>query len=122
MTWATEVPVGSLVAIRLAEPEVGARRIAAEVLDIDRFGNVRLNVRPAHLAEAGFGPDEQLEVAATGGGARARRITTYGEVREGETGILADAWGWLAVIRFGASAAESLGVRIGDPIWVAAAD
>jgi S-adenosylmethionine hydrolase len=116
------VPIESLVAIRLAEPEVGARRIAAEVLDIDRFGNVRLNVRPAHLAEAGFGPDERLEVASTGASARARRIVTYGEVREGESGILADAWGWLSVIRFGASAAESLGVRIGDPVWVAAAD
>jgi S-adenosylmethionine hydrolase len=116
------VPTEALVAIRLAEPEVGARRIAAEALDIDRFGNVRLNVRPTQLADAGFGPDEQLEVASTGAGARARRITTYGEVREGETGILPDAWGWLSIIRFGASAAELLGVRIGDPIWLAAAD
>jgi S-adenosylmethionine hydrolase len=111
-----------LISIRLAEPEISPRRIAAEALDIDRFGNVRLNVRPAQLGDAGFGPDEVLEVASTGSGARVRRITTYGEVREGETGILADAWGWLSIIRFGASAAELLGVRIGDPIWLAPAD
>ena len=37
--------------VRLAEPEVERGRITGEVLDIDRFGNVRLNVRPLHLVE-----------------------------------------------------------------------
>jgi len=112
------VDVETLVAIRIREPVVDRRRIETEVLDIDRFGNVRLSVRPEQLAAAGFEPQEALELATTGGGARARRIATYGDVKVGEVGVLVDAWGWIAVIRYEASAAELLGARAGDPVWI----
>lgn len=112
------VVAADLAALRIADPEVGHRRIGAEVLDVDRFGNVRLNVRPEHLAAAGFGPDEPLELGTAAAGVRARRIATYGDVRIGEVGALVDAWGWVAVIRFEASAAEMLAVRTGDPVWI----
>jgi S-adenosylmethionine hydrolase len=117
-----EVPTADLQTIRLAEPEVSDRRVVAEVIDVDRFGNVRLNLRPRHLAAAGLEPDETLELASTGAGARVRRVKTYREVRDGECGALDDAWGWISIIRFGASAAELLAVRIGDPVWLTAAD
>ncbi len=113
-----ETDVASLVTLRVPEPQVSHRRIAAEVLDVDRFGNVRLNVTPVHLEEAGFEAGERLEFATTAAGARARRIETYGDVRVGEVGALVDAWGWVGVIRYEASAAELLGVRGGDPIWI----
>jgi S-adenosylmethionine hydrolase len=116
------VDPAALVAISLAEPEVGDRRLSAEVLDIDRFGNVRLNVRPEQLAAAGLAPDDQLEIASTATGARVSRVRTYGEVPDGGCGALADAWGWLSIIRFEASAADLLEVRVGDPVWVTAAD
>jgi S-adenosylmethionine hydrolase len=112
------VEVAGLVAIRIREPVVDRRRIETEVLDVDRFGNVRLSARPEHFTAAGFGQDEDLELATTSGGARARRIDTYGDVRVGEVGVLIDAWGWIAVIRYEASAAELLAVRSGDPVWV----
>ncbi len=112
----------ALVTIRLTDPEIETHKISAEVIDIDRFGNVRLNVRPAHLDAAAFRPDEPLEIASTAGGARLRRIRTYGEVTHDECGVLEDAWGWMSVIRYGASAADLLGVRVGDPVWLASAD
>lgn len=112
----------TLVTIRLATPDVGPRRVAAEVLDVDRFGNVRLNVRPADLVAAELDPEEMLELGSTAAGARVRRVRTYGEVGDGECGALEDAWGWISIIRFGASAAELLGVHVGDPVWVTAAD
>ena len=116
------VDPGALAIISLAEPEVGDRRLSAEVLDVDRFGNVRLNVRPEHLAAAGLAPDEGLEVASTSTGTRVVRVRTYGEVPAGGCGVLADAWGWMSLIRFEAGAADLLEVRVGDPIWVTAAD
>ena len=116
------VDAGRLTVIGLAEPEVGERRLAAEVLDVDRFGNVRLNVRPEHLAAAGLAPDERLEVASTATGTRVRRVRTYGEVDADDCGALTDAWGWISLIRFEASAADLLEVRVGDPVWVTAAD
>ena len=113
---------GALVAIELSTPDVGQGRLAGEVLDVDRFGNVRLNVRAADLEAAGLAPGATLEIASTAAGSRARRVTTYGEVQEGECGALQDAWGWLSIIRFGASAADLLNVSVGDPVWVTAAD
>ena len=115
------VDAGRLAVISLAEPEVGDRRLAAEVLDVDRFGNVRLNVRPDHLDAAGLAPNELLEVASTSTGTRVRRVRTYGEVADG-CGALTDAWGWISLIRFEASAADLLEVRVGDPVWITAAD
>jgi S-adenosylmethionine hydrolase len=117
-----QVDTGELVTLRIADPEVGHRRIGAEVLDVDRFGNVSLNVRPEHLEAAGFTRSERLEFATTSAGARARRIETYGDVGVGEVGALIDAWGWLSVIRYEASAADQLGVRTGDPVWIVPAD
>lgn len=114
-------PAG-LVAIAMPTPEVGPNRIAGEVLDVDRFGNVRLNIRAADLAAAGLPTDATLEIASTAAGVRARRITTYGEVAEGECGALTDAWGWLSVVTRLASAADDLLVSVGDPVWVTAAD
>ena len=35
----------ALVTIRLTDPEIETHKISGEVIDIDRFGNVRLNVR-----------------------------------------------------------------------------
>ena len=50
------------------------------------------------------------------------RIRTYGEMSDAGLGALADAWGWISIIRFESSAADLLEVSIGDPIWVTAAD
>ncbi len=114
------VAADELVEVRIAEPEVEHGRIVCEVLDTDRFGNVRLNVRPSHLASAELDQSSQLEISTAGRTARAHRITSYGQVEPGAYGILVDAWGWMAVIRFEASAAADLGVQPGDPVWLTA--
>ena len=90
------------------------------MLDVDRFGNVRLNVHPTHLAAAGLDAGE-IRVATTSQEAIAPRIESYGEVAVGSFGILVDAWGWMSVIRYEANAAADLGVRAGDPIWLTTA-
>ena len=96
-------------------------RIVCEVLDTDRFGNVRLNVRRAHLVAGALDESPQLEISTSGSSARAHRIASYGQVEPGAYGILVDAWEWMAVIRFEASAAADLGVQPGDPVWLTTA-
>ena len=61
-------------------------------------------------------------MASTATGTRVRRVHTFGEVPDDGCGALADAWGWISLIRFEASAADLLEVRVGDPVWVTAAD
>lgn len=114
----SNVSVDALVEVRIDEPEIEHGRIVCEVLDVDRFGNVRLNVRPAHLAAADLDHAAALEIATTGAVARAARIGSYGQVEVGAYGFLVDAWEWMSVIRYEASAAAGLGVRAGDPIWL----
>ncbi len=112
--------LSELTEVRLAEPEIERGRIAGEVLDIDRFGNVRLNVRPSHLASAALEEASVLHVATVGAEVDAQRIRTYGGVEPGAYGVLVDAWNWMAVIRYEANAAAELGVQSGDVVWLTA--
>jgi S-adenosylmethionine hydrolase len=98
-------------------------KIECEVLDLNRFGNVLLNVRESDLVESGVGQDGVVQIDATSGSARARRVSTYGDVESGEWGLIIDPRGWALVIRGNpANAAEGLGsVAPGDPIWLTTA-
>lgn len=111
--------VSSLTVLETAEPEVTTGRVVAEVLDIDRFGNVRLNVRPADLVAAGLDA-ASLWVETLSLKKEARRVATYGEVATGEYGILEDAWGWIALIRDEGNAANQFAVGRGDRVWLSA--
>jgi S-adenosyl-L-methionine hydrolase (adenosine-forming) len=115
-----QVDSDALVEVVVGEPEVERGKVVGEVLNIDRFGNVRLNVRPAHLADAGLNSATALQVATTGQEAVVPRCMSYGDVEVGAYGILIDAWGWMTIIRYEANAAADLAVRVGDPIWLTA--
>jgi S-adenosyl-L-methionine hydrolase (adenosine-forming) len=116
-----QIDTGELVSLRLPEADVLTGEVRAQVLDVDRFGNVRLNVRPSDLPAAGVG-GSKVKVATTDASANAERVSTYAEVAPGEFAVIEDAWGWITVIRFGANAAAELGVRPGDPVWLLAPD
>ena len=116
------IAVGTLVALTMAEPEVTPGRIAAEVLEVDRFGNVRLNIRPGDLDAAGFTLGAIVEVASASGSVRARRVVRYSDVGPGEYGLLADAWDWASVIRNEANAAAGIGAGRGEQVWIASAE
>lgn len=110
-----------LQVLELEGAESGPGRIHGAVLDVDRFGNIRLSARPGDLDRAGFGVGAMVEVATTATSVRARRIVAYSDVRPGEYGMLVDAWDWVSVIRYEASAAAGMGVTRGDPVWIATA-
>jgi len=112
----------TLVALAIPEPTVERGKIECEVLDLNRFGNVLLNVREAQLAAAGLDGVEEIQVDATSGAGRARRVETYADVASGDWGLIVDPRGWLSVVRGNpANAAEGLGsVAPGDPIWLTA--
>ena len=112
----------TLVGLAIPEAAVEPGRIECEVLDLNRFGNVLLNVREPHLAEAGLDGAGEIQVDATSGAGRARRISTYADVASGDWGLIVDPRGWLSVVRGNpANAAEGLGgVAPGDPIWLTA--
>lgn len=114
--------VADLTSLDLEDAQAQPGRVHGSVLDVDRFGNVRLNVRPSDLDTARIDVGTLVEVATTDTSIRARRIVAYGDVKPGEYGLLVDAWDWVAIIRYEASAAAGLSVTRGDPIWIAIAD
>jgi S-adenosylmethionine hydrolase len=104
------------------EPSVEPGKIECEVLDLNRFGNVLLNVRASHLAASGLEEADAVQIDATSGSARARRASTDADVDSGEWGLIVDPRGWVLVTRGNpANAAEGLGsVGPGDLIWLTA--
>jgi S-adenosylmethionine hydrolase len=114
------VDSASLAQMAIPEPTVEHGKIECEVLDLNRFGNVLLNVRAADLAASGLGEDGAVQIDATSGSARAERVSTYADVESGEWGLIVDPRGWALVIRGNpANAAEGLGgVGPGDPVWL----
>jgi S-adenosylmethionine hydrolase len=116
------VEPATLAELAIPEPAVERGKIECEVLDLNRFGNVLLNVRESQLAAAGLDGAEEIQVDATSGAGRARRVATYADVASGDWGLIVDPRGWLSVVRGNpANAAEGLGsVAPGDPIWLTA--
>ena len=110
---------GTLVELRIPEPSVEHGKIACEVLDLNRFGNVQLNVRDSHLVAAELDRVERISVEAHAGAAVVQRVSTYADLQEGEWGLIVDPRGWLSVIRGNpANAADGLGVGSGDLVWL----
>ena len=88
-------------------------RLVAEVLWVDRFGNVQLNVDPEEIAA--WGP--RVSIRWGSGQVRtATRATTYGGLEGGQVGLVVDSYGLVSVALDRRSAAEELGLAPGDAV------
>lgn len=86
--------------------------LVAEVLWVDRFGNLQLNVDPEEIAA--FGPRIGLRY-----GRQQRtgvRADTYARVKPGEVGLIVDSYGLVSVAFDRMSAADELGLGTGDEV------
>ena len=109
----------TLAVVAIAQPEIEQGKIACEVIDFNRFGNVHLNVRPADLAVAGFDEEVELTLEAVSGAVKARRGNTYADFAPGEYGVLFDPRGWLTIVRGNPeSALAGLGLALAAPVWI----
>ncbi|GGQ57528.1 SAM hydrolase/SAM-dependent halogenase family protein [Couchioplanes azureus] len=99
--------------VRLPDPIValGDGWIEAEVVTVDRFGNVQLAAGGSMLT--GLGPD--LVVC----GVKARRAQTFGDAGKGELIVYEDSAGRVAIAVNGGRAVVVLSVRPGDVVRIA---
>jgi S-adenosyl-L-methionine hydrolase (adenosine-forming) len=111
-----------LADLRLAEPIVETNKIQCEVVDLNRFGNVQLNLKESHLEAAGLDGAALIAINTHAGAATARRVSTFADLESGEWGLMVDPRGWLSVIRNTENAAEGLAVGSGDLVWLGEAD
>jgi S-adenosylmethionine hydrolase len=88
--------------------------LGARVVGIDGFGNVQLNVTPADLDAAG------LRGPITVGPRSVPRAGTFADVPHGQVAAIVDSQGFLALVVNHGSAAQILGLKVGDPVVLGA--
>ena len=100
----------SLRSITIPSPLTAESAVGAEVLSVDRFGNVQLNVRPRDLESSG------IVGALVVDGRKLPLVATFSDVGEGQPAAVFDARGWLALIVNRGNAAEKLGLSTGSRV------
>jgi len=100
------------------EPEVGQNRIRATVLYVDHFGNMQLNLKRAHLENAGVlpGVTVELELALERYFAVAAR--TFADARPGDIILYEDSFANVAIAISGGSAADLFGAGASDDVRI----
>lgn len=114
----SEIDVSSLLPGTLPLSRVESDGLHAEVLWVDHFGNVQLNVDPEELVELG----ESVTLAFHGTTALAQGVDTFGASPPGGLGLLVDSYGLVAVVANQASAAEACGLAAGDEVVLGRSD
>lgn len=98
--------------------------VHGQVLWIDRYGNVQLNVDPEEIASIGdrllvrWGADAGQSSSANV--RRAVRARTYGDLDGAQLGVIVDSYGLVSLAFDRRSAAAELKLRTGDAVALAA--
>jgi S-adenosyl-L-methionine hydrolase (adenosine-forming) len=105
----------SLVALSLTRARVADGEVFAHALYLDRFGNVSLDFD----AQTGFVPGERLALTVRGESWPGAYGRTFSDAPAGELLVYEDANRRLAVAVNHGSAAERLGISVGDQLRIA---
>lgn len=111
----SEVEVGSLAAAPFPECEREGDYVRGEVLGMDRFGSVRLNIPTSRRSELGLDSD-MLEVGIGHNALVLPVWRTFSDVAQGEPLAIFDSSGWLTLSVNQYSAAERYGVVAGNRV------
>jgi len=87
-------------------------KLIAQVLWVDRFGNVQLNAGPEDISTLG----ERVAVRYREEVRTAIRVTTYDDAGPGDVALLVDSYGLLSLAVARGSAAEALRLHAGDAV------
>jgi len=91
--------------------------VTGEVLWVDRFGNVQLNVDPDELLVM----DDPLVLRFGEQTRTAVRVRSYSDLRTGQVGLVTDSYGLVSISLDRHSAAEELRLHAGDGVTIRAA-
>jgi len=92
--------------------------VTGEVLWVDRFGNVQLNVDPDDLVLL----EDPLLLVSGDQTRKAVRARSYSDLRTGQIGLVTDSYGLVSIALDRRSAAEELRIGAGDSVTIKAAE
>ncbi|MGH9042289.1 MAG: SAM hydrolase/SAM-dependent halogenase family protein [Acidimicrobiia bacterium] len=90
--------------------------VAGEVLWVDRFGNLQLNLDPDELAGMGLRPGDRVGVVVGPDRRTARWVNTYADAEHMELVVVVDSYGLVSLAFDQSPAAEALGLRAGSAV------
>jgi len=100
----------------LSRQEDGA--VTGEVLWVDRFGNIQLNVDPDDLLLM----DDPLVLVSGDKTRKAIRVRSYSDLRSGQVGLVTDSYGLVSIALDRRSASEELRIAAGDSVTIKPAE
>jgi S-adenosylmethionine hydrolase len=107
-----------LVRLDVPRPELGARRIRATVLYVDRFGNVQLNLTREHLEQSGVVPGTKVELELGTERYYAIAARTFSDARPGDIILYEDAYRNVSIAINRGSAGDMFGVEAGRELRI----
>src|SRR5262245_46916346 len=108
----------TLVRLDIGEPEVRPMRIRADVLAVDSFGNVQLNLGREHLEMVGLEPGLRVELDLGLDRYFGLVTRTFADARPGDIVLYEDSYRNVSVAINGGNAAEMFGIRAGHRVGI----
>ena len=115
----TAVDVDELERLAVRLPTVEADHVHGEVVQVDHFGNLTLNLERAHLEQAGISLGDEVELRCSGKNLVVPFLLTYGEVGRGRLAVCEDSFHTVTVAVNQGSAAHRLRAGRGEPLVIA---
>lgn len=113
-----EIPTDDLAELEMATAWVHDDHLHAEVLQVDRFGNLQLNFGSDRLAEVGLKPGDQLEVRMEGQRLYVPFGKTFADVKSGDFVVVEDSYRHLSLAVNKGDAAARLRAAAGTTVIV----
>ena len=115
----TAVDVEELERLAVRPPTVESDHVHGEVVQVDHFGNLTLNLERAHLEQAGISLGDEVELRCSGKSLVVPFLLTYGEVGRGRLAVCEDSFRTVTVAVNQGSAAQRLRAGRGEPLVIA---
>lgn len=96
----------------------GEGAVYASVIDVDRFGSLRLNAYPEQVERLGYQLGDRVMVGIGEGEMEVLLVSTFGEVEAGTPLLFEDSSGVMALGINGGSLASRTGSRPGDVVII----
>ncbi len=109
-----EIPGDELVGLEIPIAWIHDDHLHAEVLQVDRFGNLQLNLGRLQLGEVGLQDSTRLEVRMEGHRLNIDIGRSYSEVAQGEFVLVEDSYRYLSLSVNKGDAAAQLRARAGS--------
>jgi S-adenosylmethionine hydrolase len=114
----SRVDVEELERLAVRPPTVESDHVHGEVVQVDHFGNLTLNLQRAHLEQAGISLGEEVELRVSGKTQVVPFLGTYGEAGRSHLVVCEDSFRTVTIAVNQGSAALRLRAGRGEPLVI----